>query len=176
MLSGVNRVRLFRLLHDSPGQHVTQLAADIGVGVSNASQELRRIQSRGLLSSRRQGLYLIYELKADPQVSSAAPLLRALQTAMKNKPPKEDRQIVDISIGLAHARRIALVRAFMDGCGTLAEVTAAARIPTGSVSHHMLFLRESGWVGGKSHYPTLTVPDHPLARAYVRLIEDRTTR
>ncbi len=53
MLTGTNRVRLLRELHDHPGQSVSQLAAALGIGPSDASQELRRIQSRGLLKSER---------------------------------------------------------------------------------------------------------------------------
>ena len=71
MLSGKTRIRLLHHICNHPGDHVSAMAKTMGIGVSAASQELRRIQSRGILQTEYRGAKLIYRLGADPLVYSA---------------------------------------------------------------------------------------------------------
>lgn len=170
VLSGRIRLQLLRQLHDAPEQCVSALAERVGIGISDASQELRRIQSRGLLRPEHQGVRLVYRLKPDPQVASAAPLLQAVHSAFLHYPPDQDVAMVPIATGLAHERRIALVRALVKSDSTFLDLKVATRFSPAAVSHHLLILETCGWAHRTRRTWRLQIPDHPLARALVKLL------
>ncbi|HAL92778.1 MAG TPA: hypothetical protein DCM68_07125 [Verrucomicrobia bacterium] len=170
VLSGHMRLKLLRLLHDAPGQNVSALAEGVGIGISDASQELRRIQSRGLLQAQRQGVHLIYRLGADPQVPSAAPLLKALKSALAGLPPEQDAAMSPIAAGFAHPRRIAIAKVLMKAPLVSMDLRMATRIPPGPLSLHLDTLEAGGWVRRNKRMLSFHVPPHPLAKALVGLL------
>ena len=170
MLTGTNRVRLLRELHDRPGQSVSQLAAAVGIGPSDASQELRRIQSRGLLKSERTQGRVFYRLEADPQVASAGPLLKALRTALASLPPKQDADIARIAAGLAWSRRVAMAHALLGGPKTSTELSVELRLSSFAVYSHLRILQKAGWIQQKNGRMHLVPPDHPLGRVLAQLL------
>ena len=172
MLTGTHRVRLLRELHDRPGQSVSQLAAAVGIGPSDASQELRRIQSRGLLKSERTQGRVIYRLEADPQVASAGPLLKALRTALASLPPKQGADIARIAAGLAWSRRVAMAHALLGGPKTSTELSVELRLSSFAVYSHLRILRQAGWIQQKNGRVQLVTPDHPLGRILVQLLRN----
>lgn len=170
MLAGATRIRLLRAMFEKPGQSVTELAQALGIGTSDASQELRRIQSRGLLKSSRAGLRVIYRLEADPQVPTAAPLLKALKTAFADFSPERDEEMLALAFGLAYPRRIAIARALqtaprgeMDLCGEL-------KLTPFAVFSHVKILQDGGWIRRVGRNRQFATPDHPLAEALARLL------
>lgn len=171
VLSGSTRLKLLRRLHDVPGQSVSELAGQVGIGVSDASQELRRLQSRGLLQADHQGGRLIYRLGADPQVSSAAPLLNALKSAFARYPPEQDEAMAPIATGLAHARRIAIAKVLMKSDLVSLALRTATRIPRGPLSRHLDTLSAGGWARRNKRMLSFHVPTHPLARALSQLLQ-----
>jgi DNA-binding transcriptional ArsR family regulator len=171
VLSGHTRLKLLRLLHDTPGQSVSALGAAVGIGVSAASQELRRIQSRGLLKPYRRASFLIYRLEPDPQVPSAAPLLQALHAAFSSRPPEQDPDMIPIATGLSHPRRIQLVRLLITSPLSFSDLRVAAGIPVCPLSHHLAVLRAGNWIHGNKNLWTFRPPGHPLAHALVQWIQ-----
>ncbi len=176
MLAGPTRIRLLRALHTHPGESVTSLGQCVEIGQSAASQELRRIQSRGLLRAQREGTRLVYRMAADPQVSSAAPLLKAVQTALADYPRDRDLEMAAIAAGLAHERRIRMVRILLDGPLPLAKLQTAARIPSHPLHVHLTTLQAGGFVTRPNRRIQLAVPPHPLAKALIRLIRQGAVR
>ena len=170
VLAGRTRLKLVRQLHDTPGQNVSELARAVGIGLSDASQELRRLQSRGLLQTERKGTWLLYRFGADPQVSSATPLLKALAVAL-SYPPGQDDAMVSIAAGLAHPRRIAIVAALMKSPGSRVELSGMTHIPKTSFQHHLEHLVASGYVQCHKDKLAFQRPVHPLARALIRLVQ-----
>jgi DNA-binding transcriptional ArsR family regulator len=171
MLAGSTRVRLVRELHDRPGQSVGQLANSVGIGESDASQELRRIQSRGLLKSERLGARVIYRLEPDPQVTSAAPLLKALIRTMDLHPPQRDETIGRIAAGLAWPRRVAIAQSLMASPKTATELVVDLGWSSFAVFNHAGLMRKAGWIRSVEGRMHLTVPEHPLADALARLLK-----
>ena len=171
MLAGTKRIHLLRQLHERPGQSVKALGEAIGVKRSDASQELRRIQSRGLLKSKRQGIPLIYRLEADPQVPSAAPLLKALQAALTAYPPKYDAAISHIAKGLANERRIAIARALIARPGASGNLQRQLDLSRSALAQHLHVLAKSGFAIRHDGRYYFTTPPHPVARALVRLLQ-----
>ena len=170
MLSGANRIRLLRAVFENPGQSVTELARALGIGTSDASQELRRIQSRGLLQSSRDGIRVVYRPEADPQVPTAAPLLKALKSAFAGFPPERDAELRALAFGLAYPRRIAIARTLQTTPQTELDLGCVLGLSSYAVYSHVKILQDGGWVrraGRTRHFAT---PDHPLAEALTRLL------
>ena len=176
MLAGQTRLRLLRLLIDGPGECVSALGKRVGIRPSAASQELRRIQSRGLLQAERHGVLLIYRPAADPQVSSAAPLLKAIQAACADFPPERDGDMAVIAAGLSHERRIRIVRALLGGSLAVSELQSAVRIPDHPFHAHLATLLDSGFVTRSQNRLHFAVPDHPLAKALAKLLRQGAAR
>ncbi len=170
MLAGVKRIQLLRQLHSQPGRSVVELGRAVGIQRSDASQELRRIQSRGLLKSRRIGTPLIYRMEPDPQVASAAPLLKAIQSALATLSAERDADMCTLAMGLAHERRIAIARALREKPRALIELHERLHIPLASLSGHMRALVHSGFATSAKGVFRFTTPPHPLARALSRLL------
>lgn len=176
MLAGTTRIQLLRQIHEHPGECVSALGKRVGLGESAASQELRRIQSRGFLQSARQGTYLIYRMAADPQVATAAPILKAIQQSLHDRAPERDQEMVVIATGLAHERRIRIVRALLHKPQTLSELQFELHISTHPLHSHLQTLRQSGFMEKKEGKLIFVVSDHPLAQALSRLIQQGITR
>lgn len=176
MLAGRTRLRLLRQLHDHPESCVSALGNRAAVKESAASQELRRIQSRGLLQAERRGVRTIYRLAADPQVASAAPLLKALQTAFAACPAERDAEIAAMAAGLAHERRIRIVRALLDGRRTRLDLQFATRISAHPFRMHLEKLLASGFVAAAGHEVQFAVPEHPVGKALAKLIRPGASR
>ena len=171
MLAGPTRIRLLRQLHDHPGQNIATLAGALGICRPYASQEMRRIQSRGLLKRTHRGASLIYLLGADPQVSSAAPLLKAVQRALDTLPPSRDGEMQALAAGLAHERRIAMVQALRQSPKTPQQLLAGIPMARCSYHLHLRTLIASGFVTLSKNVLSFRTPAHPLAKALARFLQ-----
>jgi len=176
MLAGSTRIRLLRLLHSELGLNVTRLAQTLQLSRPFASQELRRIQSRGLLGSVHQGASLIYRLSADPQVKTAQPLLKALQKVLTSLPPARDQEMALIASGLAHERRMAIAAALLHAPKTASELRV--KMPMSSCSQHLHLqqLRSSGFVIKNGKRYEFHTPAHPLGQALTGLLRQGICR
>lgn len=170
VLSGQTRLRLLRLVFENPNRCVSEMARAAGIGESDASQELRRLQSRGLLQRQAVGATVMYRPGADPQVPSAAPLLAALRKSMA-LPPEQDGEILRIAKGLSHERRICLARLFMEDIQTFSSLIAKGGLNPAALRRHLASLREGGWIRREGRSLVFAPPHHPLARALFRLLE-----
>jgi DNA-binding transcriptional ArsR family regulator len=172
VLSGQTRLRLLRRILDQPGQAVSQLAAEVQIGISDASQELRRLQSRGLLQVDRQGPFVFYRLAPDPQVSSAAPLLKALKASLADSSPAQEEAIIRIATALSHARRIAIAKELLRGPQTTTGLEIHLRIRRNALNRHLRILVDSGFLRRNGKQLVLEPATHPLAQALVRLLRN----
>ena len=148
VLRGKIRISLFRALLSTPGQPITSLAREVGIGVSDASQELRRLQSRGLLRAERKGSFVIYTPTPDPQVASSAPLLSALEMALKS-PQKQDEMIIRIATGLSHPRRIEIARVLKHQAQPILSLEQNLGYHRAVLNRHLKLLIEAGFVHRK---------------------------
>lgn len=171
VLTGPTRLRLLRLVLTTPGLTVSRLAAEAGISLSRASQELRRLQSRGLLGVERQGPFVRYLSRPDPQVPSAGPLLQALKATFAQSDPAGDETIIRTAFALAHPRRISILRKLLDGPATIAGVSAALDIPFDAVFRHLRALRKGQLVLEDSSRFRPARPNSPLAKCLVKLVK-----
>lgn len=172
VLAGANRIKLLRQLHDRPGQNVAALAKALGIGRPYASQEMRRIQSRGLIRSTKQGVAVVYLPIPDPQVPTAAPLLKAIRTALASRPAERDADMASIAAGLAHERRIALARSLMQLSKTQARLLAEYPMAPCCLQLHLRTLTAAGFIAMRERMLSFQIPDHPLGKALAKLLQE----
>lgn len=170
MLAGHKRIQLLRQLYEKPGRSVSALGQAVAIKRSCASQELRRIQSRGLLKAQRKGRPLIYRLDADPQVSSAKPLLQAIRNSFAAYPPHQDHDMCTIANGLAHERRIAIARILQNESRFLTDLQALMHLSAFALDHHLRPLAKAGLVTYVHDRLCFQIPVHPLARTLAKLL------
>ena len=168
-LSGRTRLGLLRNVLEQPGGNVSRLAELLAIGISDASQELRRLQSRGLLKRSCQGSSVVYLPIPDPQVPSAAPLLKALQTAW-NGTPGEIEEVARRAMGLACERRVSLARALAQHPRSAVDLANLVRSSPDNLKKHLRILRESGWVTKKEKTFVLCSATHPVQAALLKLL------
>lgn len=169
VLTGRTRLGLLRHVLAQPGLNVSQLAERLGIGISAASQELRRLQSRGFFQRSCPGTSVVYLPIPDPQVPSAAPLLKALQAAW-NGIPNGIEGVARLAKGLACERRVALVRALSQHPGNAVQLSALIRTGPDNLKKHLRILRESGWVAQNGKTFVLRPATHPVQAALLKLL------
>ena len=169
VLSGENRLRLLRSVVEQPGQNVSQLAERMLIGVSNASQELRRLQSRGLLKRSCHGRSVIYLPIPDPQVSSARPLLKALQAVWADR-HADVKDVARIATGLGCERRIILVRSLSQQPRNATQLAETARTDPDNLKSHLRLLKASGWIAKERKLFVLRPASHPVMAALLELL------
>ena len=170
VLAGHTRIRLMRELLAHPNHYVSLLAQAAGIGESAASQELRRLQSRGLLRRHQAGGRVYFWPIPDPQVASAAPLLEALIQTLNCYPADQDAALCRLAMGLGHERRIQIARILAVSAITSVELQRETGIPRDSLHRHLQRMQEAGLIQIARNRYTLVWPRHPLARALSRLM------
>lgn len=176
VLAGANRIKLLRQLHDHPGQNIASLAQSLGIGRPYASQEMRRIQSRGFLRPAKCGASLVYSPAADPQVSSAAPLLKAVWTALDHLPAARDADMTVLAAGLAHERRIALARSLLQAPRTPSQLITEHPMAPCSFYLHLRKLTAAGFIMKRKRQLWFQTPGHPLGKVLVQLLREGVAR
>lgn len=170
ILSGPTRLALFRRIIGQPGQCVSELAKAERLSWPRASQELRRLQSRGLVQVERTGRYVRYYPEADPLVSSAKPLLRAVQEVCSRFPPAEDEGIAKMAKGLSHAKRLEIVRVLSQDPLGFPALRARTRLPNATLWRHLGILEEAGWIRHAGRTWKLAANEAPLAKCLLKLL------
>ena len=168
--SGSTRQALFRRIAKNPGLSVGALAKAERISLGRASQELRRLQSRGIVSVERTGRFVLYYPDPDPSVSSAQPVLRALQEICERFGASADERTARLAAGVSHEKRWAMVRVLQAGPLAVHEMRAALKIPVPTLWHHLRFLEIGGWVERERGKWKLAPNDHPLAKCLLKLV------
>ncbi|MBU1692967.1 MAG: helix-turn-helix domain-containing protein [Verrucomicrobia bacterium] len=171
VLAGETRIRLLRLVVNNPGRTVSDLAATIGISLPRASQELRRLQSRGLLQAVRVGRQVRYQPIPDPQVPSAKPLLKAAETVFRRFPREAETRLAEIATAFSHPRRIAIVRELLWAPQDTLSLLNGVGIPRISLNRHLRLLRARGLVEHRGGKNRLTASHHPLVQCLARMIK-----
>lgn len=170
MLSGKTRLELLRRVINSPEQPVSALAHNLNLSLPRASQELRRLQSRGLIQASRKGMNVLYRPVPDPLVATAAPLLQAMQESFRLHPEQEDEQAIRIAIGFSHVRRLVILRLLLVGPMDTPTLEELAGMSRDALNRHLLKLQAAGLVKREGRSIHLERPPHPLARCLLEVL------
>ncbi len=165
VLAGPTRVRLLRVLLANPGLTVTETAERLNLGLSRASQELRRINARGLLAVCRVGAEVRYRLAPDPLVADAAPLTESIQRVLRRGGDRTTADFVRVARGFTYPRRLAIVRRLLTGPAARVAIRHATGIPLPSLKRHLRILVRCRLVRARDGVYHLLPACHPLLRA-----------
>ncbi len=176
VLAGPTRLKLLRQILLVPDQGVTRLAETVEISESRASQELRRLQSRGLVQAVRCGRGVRYRPIPDPQVASAKPLLLAMRTALAPSTEEADLEIIGIARAFSHTSRLHLVQVLLSGpCSAeaLQKLIGASRRST---CRHLAILEEGSVVCQAGGIWDVAPNPHPLVMCMTGLMASRMKR
>ena len=169
VLSGTVRLELLKTILEKPGLSVTDLAGSAGLSHPRASQELRRLQARGLVQAVREGRHLRYRPVPDPKVPSAKPILAAAKAALGRRPLEEN---IRVAQAFGHDRRLRIVRELMKWVRGATELGVAAGMPELAMFRHLRVLREGDVVRHTKTGWELAPNTHPLAKAMMGLLAE----
>jgi predicted transcriptional regulator len=171
VLAGRTRLSLLRRILVETGQSVSQFADAEGISISRASQELRRLQSRGIIGVRRIGRRVEYVPEADPLVNTSEPLLAAMKKTCRRLPPSEDERICRLAAGLGHEKRIEILRQLRSGPLAVNVLRDRMGCSEALLFHHLHILCRDGWVRHRNRMWQMKANrDIPLAVCLLKLI------
>ena len=167
VLAGSTRLTLLRQIVERPDRCVTDLAAAAKISESRASQELRRLQSRGLVQMVRTGQWTQYRPVTDPKVASAKPLLTAAKESFAKW---ADEETCRVARAFGHERRLKIMQLLQTGSRTAGELRQSGALSQPALFRHLTVLQAGGLVRrARDGWERIPSP-HPLARTLFRLL------
>ena len=173
VLAGPTRLALLRRIVETPDRCVTDLAAEIRVSEPRASQELRRLQSRGLVRRVRTGRWTRSGPVTDPKVASAKPLLAAVKESFAKW---TDKETGCVARAFGHERRLQILQVLQKGARNAAELRQFAALSRPALFRHLSVLEGGGLIRRAKSGWELAPNAHPLARAMLRLLAGGSRR
>lgn len=167
VLAGPTRLELLRRIIESPEPCVSELMKAVRISETRASQELRRLQSRGLVQAAREGRWVRYRPAPDPKVPSAKPLLAAARASLARRSAMET---IRVAKAFGHERRLKMVRLLQDGARRGEELQFLAGLSRSALFRHLDVLKAGGVVRRSGNRWELAPNVHPLAKAVEALL------
>ena len=164
-----NRKRLLTLafLIRQPNQTVSAVAERMSLSVPTASQYLRALEARGLLTCRRVGRRVEYRPSPGTGEGAAEEIVKALRLAFRRR-ARPIEAIFKLATGFTHPRRIEVFRALTNGGDSFAKLQAATKMPARALSRHLAKLEARGFVMGEKALYVATIHRHPFGRVLAR--------
>lgn len=162
------RLQTLALLIRKPNQTVSAVAERMRLSVPAASQYLRALEARGLLTCRRVGRRVEYRLSAGTNESAAEEIVTALRLVFRRRAPPIEA-IFKLTTAFTHPRRIAVFRALTSGRDSFAKLLVATNTPARALSRHLAKLEARGFVREERALYATTIHRHPFARVLARL-------
>ena len=173
ILSGKTRLELLRQVVEQHSQTVSELADHLKISMPRASQELRRLQSRGLIQARRSGMTVQYHPTPDPLVSTAAPLVHAMKDTFRLFPAPEDEVAIRIAIGFSHIRRLVLLRLLQIGPMDIQTLENLSGMSRDALNRHLRILQTANLVRREGKFIQIDNSNsHPLARTLFNILQE----
>jgi DNA-binding transcriptional ArsR family regulator len=136
VLANRQRLQMLALLIRQPGQTVSSVARQMRLSLPAASQYLRALEARGLLTCRRVGLRVEYRPVATTTEGGGGAIATALRI-----PVGRSQQLPGVLFKLAtaftHPRRIEVYRAVKNGADSFVRVQAATHISRRALARHL---------------------------------------
>lgn len=167
VLAGPTRLGLLREIIQKPDRTVKELGEALAISETRTSQELRRLQSRGLIQRTRKGRWVTYRAVSDPLVASARPLLMAMKAVLAEAGATADTETLRIAAAFANSRRQDLVKALLGGPVSSKELRRQLGLSPVTLSRHLRQLREAGVIQRRGRQWETAAFRHPLIHAVI---------
>jgi DNA-binding transcriptional ArsR family regulator len=168
VLANRQRLRMLTLLIRQPGQTVSSVARHMRLSLPAASQYLRALEARGLLTCRRVGLRVEYRPVAMTTRDGGGTIANALRMLVGRRHQPID-ELFKLATAFTHPRRIEVYRAVKNGADSFVRVRATTHISTRALARHLAKLEARGFVKNEGDVFAVTNHAHPLGRVLARL-------
>lgn len=162
------RLRLLWLVFEHGGLCVCELAQAAGISDQNASNQLRAINARGLITPRRNRLRVIYYPEPNLEVEHADALLAGLRHCCETGMPF--KTVIRQATAFTHARRIQIVRILATEPCTFGVILERTGMPTASLAHHLSKLETRGFIKRFCGVYRLRTPGNPFGRVLMKAV------
>jgi DNA-binding transcriptional ArsR family regulator len=168
VLANRKRLQILALLASNGAQSVSSVARHMKLAMPTASQYLRALEARGLLTCRRVSRRVEYRLADGRREGSADQLVAALRLVLGHDAGRIER-VFNSATAFTHPRRVEIFRAIAKGANSFAKLQAATRISVPALQRQLEKLESRGFIAAKrGAYGTRSQAD-PFARALARL-------
>src|SRR5205823_6101436 len=168
VLANRKRLQMLALLIRQPNQTVSSVAHQMRLSLPAASQYLRALEGRGLLTCRRVGLQVGYRPAVTTTEGAAGEILRALRVVFHRRTQTVEA-VFKLATAFTHPRRIAVFRAVKSGADSFGKLRAATHISARALSRHLAKLEARGFLKSDMEFYELTDLAHPFGRVLARL-------
>ncbi len=160
VLANPDRLRLFSALTRKQPQTVSSLAEQVGISLPKASMYLRAMESRGLLSARRVGRKVEYQIPSGSADLEMSELLKSLRELAKGD-ERPLSKIFSLATGFTHPARIETYRKIAAGLGKLDQLAKELKLSPRIVARQLKKLTSRGYIATNDH--RYEVAKHPEA-------------
>jgi len=168
VLANRKRLAILALLIRQPNQTVSAVSQQLKLSGPAATQYLRALEARGLLTCRRIGRYAEYRLSGSATESAAAEIVTALRLAFRSR-TQPTEALFKLATAFTHPRRIDVFSAVKNGADSFGEIQVATRISARALSRHLAKLETRGFLKNQMHAYAVANQSHPLGRALARI-------
>lgn len=165
VIANETRLQLLWHIFDESELCVNQLAQRAGATRPNASNQLRALSARGLITSRREKKNVIYRMEANNGVAFAPRLLEALKKCHEQSTPF--KTIIQQATAFTHERRIEIVRTLNGKKLSFGELRDTTGISPAALSRHLEKLEARRFIKRTDGIYRLTWPGNPLGRILI---------
>jgi DNA-binding transcriptional ArsR family regulator len=168
VLANRKRLQILALLSRQPNQTVSTVARHMRLSLPAASQYLRALEARGLLTCRRVELRVEYRLSAATTENAAGEILTALRSVFRRK-AQPTKALFKLATAFTHPRRIEVFRAIKNGADSFSKLQTATHISARALSRHLAKLEARGVLKSEMEVYAVTNPPHPFGCVLARL-------
>jgi DNA-binding transcriptional ArsR family regulator len=168
VLANRKRLQTLARLSRQPNQTVSTVARHMRLSLPAASQYLRALEARGLLTCRRVALRVEYRLSAATTENAAGEILTALRLVFRGR-AQPIEALFKLVTAFTHPRRIEIFRAMKNGADSFSKLQTATHISARALSRHLAKLEARGFVTSELEVYVVTNQAHPFGRVLARL-------
>ncbi len=168
VLASETRLKLLWEIFADGECSVGELGRRVRISDQNASIQLRLLNSRGLISSRRSGMMVFYRAEPNEDVEFSRDLLNALRECCEQEVPI--RRVIRCATAFTHERRIRAVQVLSRAPLRPADLESRTGIGARPLYRHLAKLEARGFVRRDRGLCRLAVPDSPLGVCLMKII------
>lgn len=162
------RLHILAKLIQRPSQTVSAIAEQLHLPLPVASQYLRMLEARGLLTVRRKGRWVTYRLVSANSDMDMSRLVEAMRSSFLRHSQAEE-MLFRLATAFTHPRRIEIYRSLKTEPQTCGQIQEATNIPVRALQRHLRKLESREFVQYESgHYRALQ-PTEGFGRELARL-------
>ena len=168
VLANRKRLQILALSIRQPNQTVSAVAGHMRLSLPAASQYLRALEARGLLTCRRVGLRVEYRPSAATVEGAAGEILTSLRLVFRRR-AQPIEALFKLATAFTHPRRVEVFRAVKNGTDSFGKLQAATHISARALSRHLAKLEARGFVKSEMEVYAVKNQAHPFGRVLARL-------